>query len=90
MGEILDNTDRQTIARVILEERFFRTWYGGRTVLVGDGKRSPSVLYTNNAQSDLHGCTGGNKELTDMPFRLFARSPVLVYTACHKVIYRAA
>ncbi|KAF9348276.1 hypothetical protein BGX34_002570 [Mortierella sp. NVP85] len=51
MGEILDNTDRQTISRVILEERFFRTWYGGRTVLIGDACHK-SVPFTGKGASE--------------------------------------
>lgn len=37
MGDLIDATDRQVISKVMLEERVFKTWYGGRTVLLGDG-----------------------------------------------------
>ncbi|KAF8947773.1 hypothetical protein BGZ46_005480 [Entomortierella lignicola] len=36
MGEMIDNTDRQSIYRVMLEERAFKSWFAGRTVLIGD------------------------------------------------------
>ncbi|KAF9104432.1 hypothetical protein BGX27_010101 [Mortierella sp. AM989] len=36
VGDLIDNTDRQLIYKIMLEERIFRTWYGGRTVLIGD------------------------------------------------------
>jgi hypothetical protein len=32
VGDLIDATDRQLISKVMLEERVFKTWYGGRTV----------------------------------------------------------
>ncbi|KAG0220085.1 hypothetical protein B0O80DRAFT_163634 [Mortierella sp. GBAus27b] len=51
MGELLDSTDRQTVSRVILEERFFRTWYGRRTVLIGDACHK-AVPFTGKGASE--------------------------------------
>ncbi|KAF9126302.1 hypothetical protein BGW39_006726 [Mortierella sp. 14UC] len=42
VGDLIDATDRQLISKVMLEERVFKTWYGGRTVLLGDA-RNPVV-----------------------------------------------
>lgn len=39
LGELIDATDRDNISKVFLEEKLFETWHGGRTVLIGDGKR---------------------------------------------------
>ncbi|KAF9358287.1 hypothetical protein BGX26_002086 [Mortierella sp. AD094] len=36
VGDLIDNTERHLIYKVMLEERIFRTWHGGRTVLIGD------------------------------------------------------
>ncbi|KAI1314663.1 hypothetical protein EDD11_001916 [Mortierella claussenii] len=36
-GDLIDRTPRHLISRVMFEEKGFRTWYGGRTVLIGDG-----------------------------------------------------
>ncbi|KAG0003321.1 hypothetical protein BGZ80_003243 [Entomortierella chlamydospora] len=36
VGDLIDNTERHLIYKVMLEERTFRTWHGGRTVLIGD------------------------------------------------------
>ncbi|KAG0288658.1 hypothetical protein BGZ96_007575 [Linnemannia gamsii] len=36
-GDLIDKTPRNMISRVMFEEKGFRTWYGGRTVLIGDG-----------------------------------------------------
>lgn len=41
-GDLIDRTPKNLISRVMFEEKGFRTWYGGRTVLVGDGKVSSS------------------------------------------------
>ncbi|KAF9964366.1 hypothetical protein BGZ70_006568 [Mortierella alpina] len=36
-GDLIDKTPKHLISRVMFEEKGFRTWYGGRTVLIGDG-----------------------------------------------------
>ncbi|KAG0024980.1 hypothetical protein BGZ82_010279 [Podila clonocystis] len=36
LGEYVDRTPRHLMAKVMLEEIVFDTWYGGRTVLMGD------------------------------------------------------
>ncbi|KAF9299593.1 hypothetical protein BGZ88_000013 [Linnemannia elongata] len=36
-GDLIDKTPRHMISKVMFEEKGFRTWYGGRTVLIGDG-----------------------------------------------------
>ncbi|KAF9090971.1 hypothetical protein BGX27_002108 [Mortierella sp. AM989] len=37
MGEIIEATPKHLISKVFLEEKLFKTWYHGRTVLIGDG-----------------------------------------------------
>ncbi|KAG0204434.1 hypothetical protein BGX28_003616 [Mortierella sp. GBA30] len=36
LGDLIDNTPKQQITKVMLEEKVFDTWYHGRTVLIGD------------------------------------------------------
>ncbi|KAK3819884.1 MAG: hypothetical protein J3Q66DRAFT_335742 [Benniella sp.] len=36
MGDLIDQTPRDTISRVFLEDKIFETWHYGRTVLIGD------------------------------------------------------
>ncbi|KAF9358726.1 hypothetical protein BGX26_001065 [Mortierella sp. AD094] len=36
MGEIIENTPKNLISKVFLEEKIFKTWFHGRTVLIGD------------------------------------------------------
>ncbi|KAG0336807.1 hypothetical protein BG000_006130 [Podila horticola] len=44
LGAYIDKTPKQLMAKVMLEEIVFDTWYGGRTVLLGDAchKMSPA------------------------------------------------
>ncbi|KAI1310825.1 hypothetical protein EDD11_003641 [Mortierella claussenii] len=45
MGEIIEATPKHLISKVFLEEKVFKTWYHGRTVLIGDAahKMLPSA-----------------------------------------------
>ncbi|KAF9434452.1 hypothetical protein BGZ76_007992 [Entomortierella beljakovae] len=36
MGDVIDKTPKELISKVFLEEKIFKTWYHGRTVLIGD------------------------------------------------------
>ncbi|KAH7050677.1 hypothetical protein BKA57DRAFT_459271 [Linnemannia elongata] len=36
LGDILDETPKEVISKVMLEDKFFTTWYHKRTVLLGD------------------------------------------------------
>lgn len=40
IGELIDNTPKERISKVMLEEKVFNTWHGGRTVLLGDCRMS--------------------------------------------------
>ncbi|KAG0205053.1 hypothetical protein BGX28_003217 [Mortierella sp. GBA30] len=44
LGDIIDKTPKEYLAKIVLEEKVFDTWYGGRTVLIGDAchKLNPS------------------------------------------------
>ncbi|KAF9319786.1 hypothetical protein BG003_008080 [Podila horticola] len=37
IGDLIDATPKELISKVMLEEKLFDTWHGGRTVLLGDG-----------------------------------------------------
>jgi hypothetical protein len=37
MGYLYDRTPQDRISKVMLEEKIFKTWHHGRTVLLGDG-----------------------------------------------------
>ncbi|KAF9345117.1 hypothetical protein BGX26_003509 [Mortierella sp. AD094] len=51
VGDMIDNTDRHLIYKVMLEDRIFRTWHGGRTVLIGDACHK-SVPFTGKGASE--------------------------------------
>ena len=38
MGELIEDIPPESLYLNMSEERFCETWYGGRVVLVGDGK----------------------------------------------------
>lgn len=38
LGDYIDRSPKECIAKVMLEEIVFDTWYSGRTVLLGDGE----------------------------------------------------
>lgn len=37
LGDLIEQTPKDLISKVVLEEKVFETWYSGRTVLLGDG-----------------------------------------------------
>jgi hypothetical protein len=37
LGDLFDNTPKEAVTKVVLEEKTFETWRHGRTVLIGDG-----------------------------------------------------
>lgn len=44
LGTLLDHTPKELISKVTLEEKVFKTWYSGRSVLIGDGKETKPIL----------------------------------------------
>ncbi|KAF9362516.1 hypothetical protein BGX34_005991 [Mortierella sp. NVP85] len=38
LGYMMDRTPKEATTKVMLEEKFYMTWYNGRVVLAGDGK----------------------------------------------------
>lgn len=38
MGNLIDATPKELISKVFVEEKMFKTWFYGRTVLIGDGR----------------------------------------------------
>ncbi|KAF9103858.1 hypothetical protein BGX27_010331 [Mortierella sp. AM989] len=37
IGDLIELTPKEYVSKVMLEEKLFSTWYGGRMVLIGDG-----------------------------------------------------
>ncbi|KAF9109647.1 hypothetical protein BGX27_007379 [Mortierella sp. AM989] len=55
MGEIFDATPKELTSKILLEEKMFKTWYHGKTVLLGDAchKFHPAAAQgARNAISD--------------------------------------
>jgi hypothetical protein len=45
VGDLIDHTPKDLISKVKLEEIVFQTWFGGRTVLMGDGMQLYVLAY---------------------------------------------
>lgn len=52
IGEMIEDTPSHLISKVFLEEKNFKTWYNGRTVLIGDGKGNDRCRHVAWTQSD--------------------------------------
>lgn len=37
VGDLIDMSPKDSISKVMMEEKVFDTWHGGRCVLLGDG-----------------------------------------------------
>ncbi|KAF9354931.1 hypothetical protein BGX34_010753 [Mortierella sp. NVP85] len=69
MGDVFSDTPKDLISKVFLEEKLFKTWYHGRTVLIGDGAVNAmqdaivlaNCLY-NMTDMDSHGVDDAFKE----------------------------
>jgi hypothetical protein len=40
IGDLIDATPVECRTKATMEEKVFETWFSGRTVLIGDGKRA--------------------------------------------------
>ncbi|KAG0039933.1 hypothetical protein BGZ82_006046 [Podila clonocystis] len=52
MGDLIDRTPKHLISKVMLEEKVFDTWHGGRTVLLGDGAGALTAIHDAVALSN--------------------------------------
>lgn len=50
LADLIVNTPRDQIAKVTLEEKVFESWYGGRTVLLGNGRLLFPLLVLNDVR----------------------------------------
>ncbi|KAG0342668.1 hypothetical protein BG004_005619 [Podila humilis] len=79
VGGLIDLTPKNLISKVMLEEIVFETWYGGRTVLLGDACHKLSPTGGQGAISAIHDavtlanwiCSLETKTMTDFE-RIFA------------------
>ncbi|KAG0331370.1 hypothetical protein BG004_001697 [Podila humilis] len=55
LGELIDRTPKNLISKVMLEEKVFETWYGGRTVLIADACHKLNPAGGAGAISAIHG-----------------------------------
>ncbi|KAH7056242.1 hypothetical protein BKA57DRAFT_199820 [Linnemannia elongata] len=70
LGDLIDNTPKELISKVLLEEKVFDTWYSGRAVLIGDAchKFNPAGgAGANNAIHDAVALANRLQALPDQP-----------------------
>ncbi|KAG0331369.1 hypothetical protein BG004_001696 [Podila humilis] len=93
LGELIDRTPKNLISKVMLEEKVFDTWYGGRTVLLGDACHKLNPAGGAGAIAAIHGavtlanwiCSLETKNMDDFE-RIFKeykheRLPPVLYAA---------
>ncbi|KAG0347667.1 hypothetical protein BG004_007236, partial [Podila humilis] len=54
LGDIIDNTPKEVISKVMLEEKVFDTWHSDRTVLMGDACHKLNPAGGSGATSAIH------------------------------------
>ncbi|KAG0350907.1 hypothetical protein BG005_009577, partial [Podila minutissima] len=54
IGDLIDNTPKERISKVMLEEKVFHTWHSGRTVLLGDSCHKLNPAGGAGALSAIH------------------------------------
>ncbi|KAG0301903.1 hypothetical protein BGZ98_007954 [Dissophora globulifera] len=67
MGELIDLTPKELISKVMLEEKLFETWYGGRTVLLGDACHKMHPAAGLGAVSAIHDAVVLASRLYELP-----------------------
>ncbi|GJJ73937.1 hypothetical protein EMPS_06295 [Entomortierella parvispora] len=77
IGTLIDYTPRESISKVYLEEKLFRTWHHGKVVLIGDAahKMLPSAGQgAVNAMQDCVVLANCIYDLTDLDGRSFSKA----------------
>ncbi|KAF9897335.1 hypothetical protein BX616_005774 [Lobosporangium transversale] len=72
MGDLIEATPKNLISKVVLEDKLFKTWYHGRTVLIGDAahKMLPGGAQgAINAMQDAVVLANSIFALTDLSFK---------------------
>jgi len=50
MGDLFDATPTERVSKVYFEDKLFETWTHGRTVLIGDGMGTTSIIFFTSLQ----------------------------------------
>lgn len=43
LADLMEETSRELLSKVMHEEKFFQTWYSSRAVLIGDGEAMKNI-----------------------------------------------
>ncbi|KAG0342197.1 hypothetical protein BG000_006331 [Podila horticola] len=84
LGDFIDQTPKEYISKVMLEEKLFESWYSGRTVLLGDSAHKMHPSAGLGAVSAIHDAIILASRLYHLPST--SRDPTLkVFEACTKL-----
>jgi len=67
VGDYIDRTPKELISKVMLEEKLFETWHGGRTVLLGDACHKMHPAAGLGAVSAIHDAIVLASRLYELP-----------------------
>ncbi|KAI7824878.1 hypothetical protein BC939DRAFT_137020 [Gamsiella multidivaricata] len=67
LGDLIDQTPKELISKVMLEEKLFETWNGGRTVLIGDACHKMHPAAGLGAVSAIHDAVVLASRLYELP-----------------------
>ncbi|KAK5802012.1 hypothetical protein F5H01DRAFT_81527 [Linnemannia elongata] len=72
LGDMIEWSDKDLISKVMLEEKVFKTWYGCRTVLIGDACHKMSPSGGAGASNAMHDAIALANRINGLPFHPIA------------------
>ncbi|KAK3805681.1 MAG: hypothetical protein JOS17DRAFT_615596 [Linnemannia elongata] len=72
LGDLFEWSDKGQISKVMLEEKVFTTWYGSRTVLIGDACHKMSPSGGAGASNAMHDAIALANRINGLPFHPIA------------------
>ncbi|OAQ33866.1 FAD/NAD(P)-binding domain-containing protein [Linnemannia elongata AG-77] len=68
LGDMIEWSDKDLISKVTLEEKVFKTWYGCRTVLIGDACHKMNPSGGAGASNAMHDAIALANRINGLPF----------------------
>ncbi|KAK3805212.1 MAG: hypothetical protein JOS17DRAFT_808613 [Linnemannia elongata] len=68
LGDMIEWSDKDLISKVMLEEKVFKTWYGGRTALIGDACHKMNPSGGAGASNAMHDAIALANRINGLPF----------------------
>ncbi|KAG0202462.1 hypothetical protein BGX33_009698 [Mortierella sp. NVP41] len=83
IGDLIDWTPKESMTKVMLEEKVFQTWYDGRTVLLGDACHKFSPAGGAGASNAMHDAISLANYLNALPLHPSAEDITTAFKAYH-------